>query len=57
VRRDGSFTLRDAQDERLLTMRGVLRGGAGSGTLRFIESQPDQRGVCDTGTVGFSASR
>jgi hypothetical protein len=38
-------------------MRGVLRGGSGSGTLRFIETRPDPRGVCDTGTVGFSASR
>jgi hypothetical protein len=57
VRRDGSFTLRDAQDDRLLTVRGVLRGGSGSGTLRFIETRPDPRGVCDTGTVRFSASR
>jgi hypothetical protein len=38
-------------------MRGVLRGGSGSGTLRFIKTRRDPRGVCDTGTVDFSASR
>jgi hypothetical protein len=41
----------------LLTMQGSLRGGAGSGSFRIIETHPDARGVCDTGIVGFSASR
>lgn len=41
----------------LLTMQGTLTGGAGNGSFRIIETHPDARGVCDTGTVGFSASR
>jgi len=55
VRRDGSFILRDAEDDRLVTMQGVLRGQAGSGSLRVIESHADGRGVCDTGLIGFAA--
>lgn len=54
VRRDGSFTLRDAGDDRLVTMQGVLRGQSGSGSLRVIQSHADGRGVCDTGVIGFA---
>ena len=57
VRRDGRFAHRDAENDWLFTIRGRLRGSAGAGSLRIIESHPDARGVCDTGTVSFSASR
>jgi hypothetical protein len=53
----GSFWLRQAEDDLLLTMQGTLRGDSGSGSFRIIETHPDGRGVCDTGTVAFSASR
>ena len=57
IRRDGSFSLRQAEDDMLLTMQGSLRGGAGSGSFRIIETHPDGRGVCDTGPAAFTAGR
>jgi hypothetical protein len=57
IRRDGSFSLRQAEDDMLLTMQGTLRGGSASGSFRIVETHPDARGVCDTGTVGFTAAR
>jgi hypothetical protein len=57
IRRDGSFSLRDAEDDRLLTMQGSLREDAGSGSIRIIESHSDARGTCDTRSVAFTASR
>jgi hypothetical protein len=57
IGRDGSFELREAEDDWLLTISGRLRGSAATGAFRIIESHPDARGVCDTGSVGFSASR
>ena len=41
----------------LFTIGGRLRGSAGASSLRIIESHPDAHGVCNTGTVGFSATR
>jgi hypothetical protein len=57
IGRAGGFALRDAQDDLLFTVSGRLDGNAGGGSFRIIESHPDARGVCDTGTVGFSARR
>jgi hypothetical protein len=57
VRRDGSFTLRDAGDDRLVTARGVLREASGSGSLRVIEAHAEGRGVCDTGVIDFGTDR
>ena len=57
IRRDGSFSLRQAEDDLLLTMQGTLSGGSGSGSFRIIQTHPDARGVCDPGPVAFSASR
>jgi hypothetical protein len=57
IRRDGSFSLRQAQDDMLLTMQGILSGGAGSGSFRIIETHLAARGVCDTGPVAFTARR
>lgn len=57
IRRDGRFARRDTENDWLFTIRGRLRGSAGAGSLRIIESHQDARGVCDTGTVGFHASR
>jgi hypothetical protein len=55
IRRDGSFSLRDAEDDRLLTMQGSLREDAGSGSFRIVETHPGARGACDTGPVSFTA--
>jgi hypothetical protein len=56
IERSGAFALRDAEDDWLFTMRGVLGRDGGSGTFRLIETHPDARGACDTGAVSFSAS-
>jgi hypothetical protein len=57
IRRDGSFSLRDAEDDRLLTMHGSVGADSGNGSFRIVETHPDPRGACDTGPVGFTASR
>jgi hypothetical protein len=57
ILRDGTSSLRQAEDDLLLTMQGTLGGGAGSGSFRIIETHPDARGACDTGPVAFTASR
>jgi hypothetical protein len=57
IRRDGSFSLRDAGDDALMTMQGSLGAESGSGSFRVIETLPDARGTCDTGPVAFTASR
>jgi hypothetical protein len=57
IRRDGSFSLRQAEDDMLLTMQGSFRGGNGSGSFRITETHLDARGVCDTGPVAFTASQ
>jgi hypothetical protein len=41
----------------LLTVHGLLGAASGSGSFRIIESHPDARGTCDTGSVAFTASR
>jgi hypothetical protein len=53
VRRDGEFRLRDAADDRLVTMRGRFQSTTAAGSFRIIEAFGDARGVCDTGAMTF----
>jgi hypothetical protein len=53
IRRDGEFRLRDAGDDRLVTMRGKFKSATATGSIRIIEVFGDARGVCDTGPITF----
>jgi hypothetical protein len=55
IGRDGRFAIYDIEEDWLLFVSGSLSPTRASGSFRIVESHPDARGVCDTGTLSFTA--